>query len=349
MRTTRVTKLLGLLTAGLLSLSLAACSSSSPEAASGSTLPRGLEPRPLAEPVSLKVNIPARVEALTSLMLAEQLGKFEKENITIEFTSVPPVDTFAALAGGQVDVIVGSMAAAFVNAVSAGTELKAVMQINDGDPSSGFFAGADVAAGGAKALKGAKIATGNGPGSHLTLYIADYLEEAGLSLKDVELLVFPTADAPQALQQGAVEAAWINSPMHLQVIEGGYGEKIITPPQGFSGGSLMFGSRLLEQDPEIGQAFVRAIARTIDQNLVGDYKKDAALVDQLAAALESDPATILKTPSLTYLKEQSFPEEPVERLQELWIEVGGLVEIEKPLPFEELVDLHYLRAAYSGS
>ena len=159
-------------------LLLSSCAADSdPESAAAVELPTGIDPQPLDEKVTLKVNIPSKAEGLMSLFMAEQMGEFEKENVEVEWTKVPPVDSFAALVGGEVDVIVGSLAAAFVNASAAGADIRAVIQANDEDVVTGVYTTSENASKGPSALKGTTIATSNGPGSDVTLVIAEYLEE----------------------------------------------------------------------------------------------------------------------------------------------------------------------------
>ena len=156
----------------------------------------------------------------------------------------------------------------------------------------------------------------------------------------------PAEDRVQALMGGAADAAWIDSPGHLQLPEGEY-ERVAGNARGFSGGAMMFGPELLNERPDVGQAFVRAMARTVAEHLQGDYKQDPAIVEQIAEVLEIDTDTVTSTPSVLYNEKQEFPTEPVTRLQELWIEVGGLVEIDEPLEPEQLVDMRFLDAVYA--
>jgi NitT/TauT family transport system substrate-binding protein len=65
-------------------------------------------------------------------------------------------------------------------------------------------------------------------------------------------------------------------------------------------GALNFGSRLLGNDRQVGEAFVRAYIRGQEKYLSGDYHKDPKAMQGLADELGVPLASLTSTPSLRW-------------------------------------------------
>src|SRR5690606_22757243 len=63
-----------------------------------------LAPKPLAQKRTLKVAARSWDETFAALIVADALGELEKENLAVEFTSLPSSEIQVLIATGQLDV-----------------------------------------------------------------------------------------------------------------------------------------------------------------------------------------------------------------------------------------------------
>lgn len=309
-------------------------------------LPTGFEPQPLNEMATVQVNVAAMAEPFSALFLADELGEFEKENIEIEYQFAPAAEAIQALVTGQVDMAASSITAALLNAIAGGSDVRAVMQLFYDDPAQGLYVRTDLL-GDPKNLEGGTIASVVGAGGHLIQAVDHYLSSAGMSITDVDFQVFSPPDVPAALEAGAVDAAWVLFPFGAQIEADGIGEMVQSAyPEGFSGGSYLFGPDLLENRPEVGQALVRAMARTQQTWLQQGYKDDPEVVAALVEAMDSTEEQVLASPELVFEEAPSFPLEPVLKMQDLWREHGGLLDYaaSDDLTPDQIVDVRFVDA-----
>src|SRR3954469_3566212 len=67
------------------------------------------KPSPLQQRVTVKVAYSASIDAFLSLLLAKELGEFEKENLDIQLQQVPTTDGAVLLAQNQAQVQIAGM------------------------------------------------------------------------------------------------------------------------------------------------------------------------------------------------------------------------------------------------
>ena len=162
---------------------LAACSSTTTEESDGQ-LSGSLEPQPLATPVTLKVSVASPNETYSALRLANLLGEFEKENITIEFVTIPSTESMPALASGIIDVAAFGITVPFFNAIAGGADIRMVMVGSESSAASGVYVRSDIADLGAAALKGKKLGLSLGWGQTSAVPLEEYLQSADLTIDD---------------------------------------------------------------------------------------------------------------------------------------------------------------------
>lgn len=306
----------------------------------------GLDPQPLAEPTTIVINTAARIESFTALFLADYMGEFEKENITVEFTQVASADALVSLGQNQIQMMGVSPSASLFNAIGSGVDMRVVFPgylNNLGE--DGWWMSNDVIENGAESLKGATLASAVGPGSATILGLAAYLETGGLTVKDVTVQAFPAADVATALTQGAVQGAYITSPVTTVVREAGVAEYVDSMPDGVGSAiaAYVIGPQLLE-DTDVAAAVVRAMARTVITYLDGDYKSDPEMVENIAAALDRTPEEIEATPALEFDPTFEIRGDYYTQMQELWLEVGGLLSYSEPLEPSAVIDTQFIDA-----
>ena len=100
--------------------------------------PRTPAPRPLSQPATVVFSLPFRLEFAAPIILADALGEFALENVTVKFVSLPSFDAIPQMAQGQVDAAVGGFEVAQFNAAFLDLGVKAVMG-NYFPPSAGDY------------------------------------------------------------------------------------------------------------------------------------------------------------------------------------------------------------------
>jgi NitT/TauT family transport system substrate-binding protein len=304
----------------------------------------GLDPQPLDEATTITLNVPATVTSFSEIYVAQALGEFEKENLTVEFVASPTPDILPLLAQGDIELAAVPLNAAALNAIDQlGMKLIAPLVAGPGENREGLWVQNDFADGAPASLSGTTIGTGT-PGSNQLLTIGDYLGSGGVSLTDVTFQTFSSADIGIALDNGAVSAAIVNFP-YWPTLEQSGTATFVAPSAGLSGTSgILAAPSFIADQPEVAQAFVRAIARAAAA-LDSDYLANDAVVAALSDALGVTPDELRATPPSDFDAKLGVDEEAPIRLQEYMLELGDLLNYEAPLPFEQLWDTSFIERA----
>jgi NitT/TauT family transport system substrate-binding protein len=314
---------------------LAGCSSNTTED-SGGQLSGSLEPQPLATPVTLKVSVASPNETYSAVRLANLLGEFEKENITIEFVTIPSTESMPALASGIIDVAAFGVTVPFFNAVAGGADIRMVMVGSESSAASGVYVRSDIADLGAAALEGKTLGLSLGWGQTSAVPLEEYLQSADLTIDDVEVATIPLEELAVSLDSGVIDLSILAPPASLLFEKNGNAKRVAGFENGERTAGYAFGKRLLTDEPEVGQAFIRAIIRTIDTYLVGDYKANAetrALLAEANAVTEDD-LLLTESVSFSYFSQSDIDSGAFEiytRAQDLWLRAGLL-------SYEELLE-----------
>lgn len=307
-----------------------------------------LEPQPLENPVTLKVSIATNNEGFAALKVADVAGEFAKENITIEYVALPSTEAIPALASGLVDVSAFGITVPFFNAIAGGAEVKMVYAGAENAEASGLFVKSEIADQGAAALKGKIIGLSQGWGQMATVIIEEHLATGGLTLDDLEVAIIPIEDIALSLDSGVIDMAHFGPPNSLLFLENGKAKKVVGYPKGARNLGYAFGPRLLEEEPEIGQAFIRALMRTTENYLNGDYKADPEKLAIFAEAIDVTEEDALLTESVDFT---TFSQSEIDngafdfyrKVQELWIRLGDLLTYEEPLTPSEYADWSFVQ------
>ncbi|RNL62090.1 hypothetical protein EFK50_09755 [Nocardioides marmoriginsengisoli] len=298
-------------------------------------------PQPLEKSTKLTIAITNKsAELIAPLVWGQKHGEFEKENLTLDIKVIPPADALNLLASEKIDAWLSSPDASFHNALSQDYDLKWVSgnYFESSESKSGLWAKAE----NATKLDGASVGSAAGPGSVIMLPIATALEEAGVSIKDVKVQQLPSADQITALQNGGTDASWLLTPTWAQVADDPAYTFIGGQPAGEPLGGFIYGKELLKENPDVGRALLRAYIRTVNTTFSGDYKKDPALVAELAELLEVPAETLSASPSL--IIDWEIRKGTSERLQEIWHDLDAL-SYDDTIPESEVVDRSFYEAA----
>jgi NitT/TauT family transport system substrate-binding protein len=164
------------------------------------------------------------------------------------------------------------------------------------------------------------------------------LEQDDMSLDRVQLVIEDGDEAAEQLANGDLSGAWLEDPYWRQ-LEGSdlQIELVATMPVAESLSGVVFGPRLLdaEQDRAVGVAFSRAVIRTVNTHLGGDYQDDDDVVTALAEVTGAEADAIVGTPAWVF--DWEIRQGTAQRIQHALLDLGG-VAYEVPLPERQVVD-----------
>ncbi|GAA0985714.1 hypothetical protein GCM10009555_061650 [Acrocarpospora macrocephala] len=308
-----------------------------------------LAPAPLPQKEKVVVGITSKAESYAQMLLAEELGEFDKENLDVEIQSVPPNESLLLTAQGKIDVTSSSFTAGTLNLIGQGSPLRWVFPGSYSPEGSqqGFWVNRKVVdPSSAESFKGKKILTSSGDGSPSSYELWRYITglPGGKEITPTDLIIerFDLAAMPQALQSGAAGVAQLLTPFYValenddccEYLKGAY------PTQ------TQFGwvfSQQMQGRTDVGVAFVRALARTTTTYLQGDYHKDDKVLTALAKTLEQDKGKLaaLEPPAF----DATFQTAAARNLEaQMFFRARGLLQYEQDLTPDQVYDLRYLKA-----
>jgi NitT/TauT family transport system substrate-binding protein len=297
-------------------------------------------PDPLSEPATVRVALREPSEDMAPVLLADRMGEFAEENLSVELEFMDPVEAFEALANGEVDAVAGDMHAAFLDMVTEGDGARLVLggpvPATAGDtsrPQAGLWIepGALERPEQWSDLNGKPVAVEDGIWGAPAYPIMVLLTQRLGSLNHVQLVFASGDEAADRLLGGELAAAWLETPHWRPVAARGAHQLVATRPPVESLGGMVFGERLLDMDEErdVGVAFSRAIIRTINTYLAGDYWNDPDVMAALSEVTGLDDG-LLGDPPLVH--DWELRQGTLERIQEeAFIPLGAVV-------FEQTVD-----------
>jgi NitT/TauT family transport system substrate-binding protein len=313
-------------------------------------------PQPLAERTTLTVSSAFSLEFMSPILLAKSLGEFEKENLDVEMVSVGFADAVPQMAQGSIDAAVGGIELALFNAGNQGLPVRAVMGNyypgnagNYDEPQTGLWCRRDAFSDpeNPDPAETADMiwASSVGKGSISIYYSATEIAKRvpGFDVGPVEVQQIPSADTVTALQNNAIQCGILLDPLWLQVSEDPNYVMMATQTPGEPLGLIAFGKNLLEDNREAGEAFTRAIIRTINTYYNGDYHADAEVMAEIAEQTGVDIERMTQVPSLVF--DWELREGTTDRVQEFMIDVGVITGFDTPVPEDQVVDRSFYLAA----
>ena len=286
--------------------------------------------------------------------IALERGYFEKRGVVLEIQDFPSGGGMVApMAAGDLDVGGGAYSAGMVNAVTSGNPL--IIVADKGSfptPELGsqqFVVRADLAdeIQEFSDLKGRKIAVGTAVGTASYSEIFMLLEEAGNSDPESLILSMKSSDVVVALDQGAVEAAWLSEPNAALAIQKGYAVpwKVaydVAPKAQDS--TIFFNGDWAKDNPELAQSFMDAYVCGVN-DFIGAMDdpttKDEVL--QILADYTGISMDVVKEAQPPGFFENAVPD--TESIEDILKNFVALGQVEKTVPVDQLVDLQYVNAA----
>ena len=326
----------------VLSFLMSGCAATTPQVEEeASVKASSVEPVKLPNKTILKVSSAGNFEFMTALYIADALGELEKENIFIEYVTLPSQDAIPSLALGQVDVSLIGISATLFNAVADGADVRLVFPGPTSPNGDGLWVSKKFLEKNNN-VSGIRIANSQGLAWMGVVPVGRYLESLDLTWEDVEFTKLPISDLATAIELGSVDAAWLNSPAHLPFEEQGTAVLVSQYDEAEVATGIAFGPRLLRNNPEIGQAFIRAIIRTIQTYLGEGYKSDKKVASALARSLNISESQVMGANELKFSSE--FDPALQTKAQQLWVNFGDILSYTKPLDPEDYIDARFARS-----
>ncbi len=308
-----------------------------------------LTPQPLPEMTKLTIGWPGAYEVWSSVIVADALGELAAENLEVEFTTIQASEAIVLLETGRMDAFVSSITAGFFNAVAndANVRWAAPAFVPKPDTSEGLWVRTEfLDADGnldVDRFNGTTLGIGSGgPAASIAPFVGEWLESNGLSIQDFEFGTFTGPDILLGLESGAVSAGWLSDPYWVEAANGDYAALQLPFPQNVALSGYILSGSLFDEDRAVGEAFVRALARTNRDHLAGDYHQNEAVVAAIAEAVGVEPATIEAGAGYVFPADLAFDTTVVTKLQEAWLQVGDILEFDEPLPVDAMVDTSLL-------
>jgi len=325
----------------IIALLASGCTTTAPQEEEGLITPSSVEPVKLPNKTVLKVSSAGSFEFMTAVYVADALGELEKENIFVEYVTLPSQDAIPSLALGQVDVSMLGISATLFNNVADGADVRLVFPGPSSPSGDGLWVSNEFIEK-TNSVSDIRIAGSQGLAWMGVVPVGRYLESMDKNWEDVDFTKLPISDLATALELGSVDAAWLNSPAHLPFKERGTATLVAQYDETEVATGMAFGPRLLRNNPEIGQAFIRAIIRTIQTHLGEGYKSDPAVASALAKSLEISESQVAGTSELKF----SYEFDPAFHIeaQQLWLYFGDILSYEQPLDPEVYVDPRFVRS-----
>lgn len=323
----------------------------------GVALDPHLEPDPVEEPTTIVVGA-SRITAFLPVFIAQEMGEFERENLTVQFTDAQGTDLVVLLTQGRIDLAAAGFGPGILNLAADGDAVKLVYPASstyEPDAEFGVWARTEIVGEDGFSpsdLRGHSIGSSFGPSSPTIGYFFQELmrQDAEFSVNDVTFEQLGSAtDVPLALVNGAVDAAYVVPPLDTVVIDSGCCVFVGgNPPIPF--GYWAVGSNVLSGDvePEVVTAFLRAIERTSRTHLSGNYLEDPEIGPVVEQILSTPLEGLQAVPLGRWQFEGDLQLEILMDLQDYYFYLGDLLSFEEPLPADVWFDQQYIDEIFAG-
>ncbi len=204
------------------------------------------------------------------LYVALEQGFMNKQNIEVEMLKVASgAEAMAFLAQGSLDAGGVGIGASTFNAFHKGFDLRivgsaALQPLKDGPTiiivRSDLWDSGKVRS--VADLKGRKVAVAGGPGTTGAYFVARALKDAGLTVKDIDIVNLPNPDMPLAIEKASVDAALAGPPHSDHILSGGKGvmlAKDLAP--GAMTTVFMYSGKFIKERPDVARRFMVALVQ----------------------------------------------------------------------------------------
>jgi NitT/TauT family transport system substrate-binding protein len=222
--------------------------------------------------------------------IAEEEGFFSEQGLDIEFIRAKrSSQLIPVLAQGSIDVLAGSSSFSLFNAMARGAPIRIVADKGYLSPAGC----ADIAIMASKSwvktkkvkhitadqLRGIRIAIN--PVSSQGYFAEKFLQTAGLTLADVQVINLPEPVKPEAFASGRIDLAYANEPWVTRISEEGHAVPWVIVSQlvpDFQNAFVFYGPTLLHQNLEAGKRFMVAYSKAVQKYNEGKTDRNIAIL-----------------------------------------------------------------------
>ncbi len=219
-------------------------------------------------------------------MIARDEKYFEEEGIEVEMVRSDANSALVAATTGELDVVSGPIRSGIFNVMLRKVPLRVVAdkgQLRPTDCVIEAFAAphkiADRIQASGGSVRGEKFSLIRGG---FTEFMVDkFLEQQKLTRKDVEFILVPPGDAAVSAKKQIEAIRYVQEPnLSNGISKGMY--RVITPAEkvapGQQHGVVLYGKRLLYDDPDLGKRFMRAYLRGVRRYNEGKTRRNVEII-----------------------------------------------------------------------
>src|SRR2546425_744551 len=243
------------------------------------------------------VHVPVLIFA--PLYVAIERGYFAQQGIDVELIGTPGgFASFAVLASGRAEVVIGGLGASLFNAAARGLDFKVVGPVHMERPpvstplvvSKKAYDSGEIRS--VADLRGKKVSV-NVIGSATEFWLHSALLRGGLTIDDVQMVAVNFPEVPAALANGAIAAGMLGEPLATLAEDRG---QIVRLSEDFINGvqvtAVYFSGEFIRRHPDEAAGFMVAWLRA-SRDLQGDgYRLDA--IARIVEKYTGVPADVVK-------------------------------------------------------
>jgi len=285
------------------------------------------------------------------IYIAIEKGYFKEEGIRNELSQFASAAKMVpALAAGELDVATGTASAGLFNAIAQGAPFRIVADKGQARAGTGYILLAvrkDLVDSGqvksVKDLKGHKVSD-FAKGGILSYLLGKMAEEAGFTVKDVDITYLGAPNQLTAFETKAIAAAVTAEPWGARFEERGVAVRFRTPDQVKGLGpvqvaAIMYSGPFMKERRAVAQRWMNAYLKGCQF-----YVEKGAKDDEVAAILEKHtkvPAKVVKAAIPAYQDPHGRPNLESLNDQIKWFVANGYMP--QDVPVEKVVDLSFLK------
>jgi len=279
------------------------------------------------------------------LYLGIERGFMKEQNIEVEMQKVASgTEAMAFLAQGSLDAGGVGIGASTYNAFNKGFDLRivgsAAVQPQKDGPTIIIVRKDLRDSGKVKSvadLKGMKVALAGGAGTTGAYFVARALKDAGLTVKDIDIVNLANPDMPLAIEKSSVDAALVGPPYSDQILAGGKGVLLAkdTAP-GAMTTVFMYSGKFIKERPDAAKRFMVALVQG-SRAMQGDKYLDPANMKGYLRYVTSTEAAIRAGKPQVYDPNLKVDIDSVKNMEEIF-RWAGWTNYTTEIPQEKMAD-----------
>lgn len=283
------------------------------------------------------------------LYIADAKGYFADEGVDVQLETVKAgQDAIALTSAGRLDAVVAGFSAGMFSSLDSGLEFKVVggmgVQPKEGAPSALMVSKKLIDSGEVKDiddLKGRKIGVAGGEGAAGGYLLDKVLQVGGIGIEDVKVENLAFGDMVQAVESGALAAAYPPAPFTTEMERQNIAVNFATAPPGTTATGVIYGQQFANSD--CAQPFFTALVRGA-RDLQGDQKKSEENLRILSKVTGQEISVLKEVPFYDWDPNLAPPVETLNDMQDTYRRIG-LLEYEQDIPTDEYVDFSFSERA----